>query len=56
MLREFFYECRRVLRVTRKPGKSEYLTVAKVTGLGIALIGLVGFVVQIIATLLGISL
>ena len=56
MLREFLYECKRVLRVSRKPGKDEYLTIAKVTGLGIVLIGLVGFLIQVIASLLGISL
>lgn len=49
MLRKFFYECKRVLRVARKPGKDEYLDVAKVTGLGILLIGLVGFVITMIA-------
>lgn len=52
MLRKFLYECKRVLRVARKPDKEEYLTIAKVTGLGILLIGLVGFVITMIATLI----
>lgn len=55
MLREFFHECKRVWRVARKPDKSEYLTIAKVTGLGILLVGFVGFIIMIIAHLLGLS-
>lgn len=52
MLRKFLYECKRVLRVARKPDREEYLTIAKVTGLGILLIGLVGFVITMISTLI----
>jgi protein transport protein SEC61 subunit gamma-like protein len=55
MLREFFHECKRVWRVARKPDKSEYLTIAKVTGLGILLVGFVGFIIMIVAHLLGLS-
>jgi len=49
MLRKFLYECKRTLQVARKPDKEEYLDVAKVTGLGILLIGLVGFMITMIA-------
>jgi protein transport protein SEC61 subunit gamma-like protein len=49
MLRKFLYECKRTLQVARKPDKEEYLDIAKVTGLGILLIGLVGFVITMIA-------
>jgi len=55
MFKEFFHECRRVLRVARKPDRSEYMTVSKVTGLGILLIGFVGFVIMVVAHLLGLS-
>ena len=55
MLQEFFHECKRVWRVARKPDKSEYLTIAKVTGLGILLVGFVGFIIMIVAHLLGLS-
>jgi protein transport protein SEC61 subunit gamma-like protein len=48
-LRKFLYECKRTLQVARKPDKEEYLDIAKVTGLGILLIGLVGFVITMIA-------
>ncbi len=53
MLRKFLYECKRVLQVARKPDRNEYWTVAKVTGLGVVIIGLVGFVIMLIAKLIG---
>jgi len=49
MLKKFIYECKRTLQVARKPGKEEYLDIVKVTGLGILLIGLVGFVITMVA-------
>lgn len=47
-LREFITECGRVLRVARKPTKHEYWTTAKVSGIGIMIIGLVGFLLHLI--------
>ena len=49
--KSFINECIRVLRVTKKPDKAEFLTIVKVSGLGILIIGLVGFVVQMIKVL-----
>ncbi|AEG17438.1 Preprotein translocase subunit secE [Methanobacterium paludis] len=49
----FLKLCERVLHVSRKPGRSEFINVAKVTGIGIIIIGAVGFVVSIIAQLVG---
>jgi len=46
-LKEFLMESRRVLRVTRKPSSFEFKTTVKVAGLGIIIIGIVGFIVQI---------
>lgn len=46
-LKEFLMESRRVLRVTRKPSSFEFKTIVKVAGLGIIIIGIVGFIVQI---------
>ncbi len=43
----------RVLRVAKRPGREEYINVAKITGLGIIVIGVVGFVISLIAQLLG---
>jgi protein transport protein SEC61 subunit gamma-like protein len=50
-LRSFITECGRVLRVARKPSKHEYWTIAKVAGIGILIIGLVGFILHIVDNL-----
>ncbi|MGV8162314.1 MAG: protein translocase SEC61 complex subunit gamma [Candidatus Nanoarchaeia archaeon] len=47
-LKEFITECGRVLRVARKPSKQEFWTVAKVSAIGILIIGLLGFVLHLI--------
>ena len=47
-LKRFIIECKRVLRVTRKPDAFEFKTIVKVSGLGMAVIGLLGFVIQMI--------
>lgn len=47
-LKEFITECGRVLRVARKPSKHEYWTIAKVSGIGIIIIGLLGFLLHLI--------
>ena len=35
----------RVLRIARKPGKEEFMTSAKVTAIGLAIIGMLGFLI-----------
>ena len=47
-LKSFGEECRRVLRVTKKPTRPELMNVVKVSGIGIALIGIIGFVLSMI--------
>jgi len=51
-LKRFAIECRRVLTVTKKPTSYEYKTIVKVSGLGIMIIGLMGFILQMIRDLL----
>jgi len=51
-LKTFVLESRRVLAVTRKPSRLEFTTIVKVTGIGIILIGLVGFFLQLAKNLL----
>lgn len=46
-MRKFLQNSKRVLQVAKKPDKDEYMQVAKVTGLGILLVGFVGFVIMI---------
>lgn len=50
--RRFAAECRRVLKVTRKPTWPEYTMLAKVTGLGILVIGMLGFILTIAVQLI----
>ncbi|MBW2998044.1 protein translocase SEC61 complex subunit gamma [Candidatus Woesearchaeota archaeon] len=50
--KSFIIECKRVLKITKKPNSTEFKTIVKISGLGILVIGLIGFAVQIIATML----
>ena len=45
-IKSFVGECIRVLKVTKKPDAFEFKTIVKVSGLGILIIGLIGFIVQ----------
>jgi len=47
-LKNFFIESRRVLRVTKKPDIEEFKTIVKISGIGILLIGLIGFLLFMI--------
>ena len=51
-MRKFLHECRRVLQVAKKPDKAEYIQVAKVTGLGILLVGFIGFLIMFISAVI----
>ena len=50
--KNFFNESMRVLKITKKPDAAEYKTVVKVSGLGVAIIGLIGFTVTMIKQLI----
>lgn len=45
-LKEFVKECKRVLAVTKKPNAEELKTIVKISGIGILLIGLIGFLIH----------
>ncbi len=49
--RGFLKECARVLRVTKKPSTAEFKTIVKVSGIGIIIIGLIGFLITMIKQL-----
>jgi protein transport protein SEC61 subunit gamma-like protein len=49
-----YKETKRIIRLTRKPRQSEYNETAKITGLGVVAIGLLGFIIFVIAELTGI--
>ncbi len=44
-VKKFMKETIRVLRITKKPNGEEYKGIVKVTGMGIGIIGLIGFVI-----------
>lgn len=48
-LGNFAKECNRVLKVTRKPNKDEFVTVVKAAGLGILIIGFIGFLIYMLS-------
>jgi protein transport protein SEC61 subunit gamma and related proteins len=48
----FVNESIRVLKVTRKPSKLEFQTIVKVSGLGMLIIGFLGFVITMVKQLL----
>ncbi|MEK6876988.1 MAG: protein translocase SEC61 complex subunit gamma [Nanoarchaeota archaeon] len=50
--RGFINESARVLKVTRKPNKLEFQTIVKASGLGMVIIGLLGFVITMLKQLL----
>ena len=50
--KEFLQECRRVLLVTKKPTKDEFKTIFKISGLGILVIGFIGFLIHLVKTYL----
>ncbi len=50
---QFLRQCRRVLYVSKRPDMDEYVNVAKVTGIGIIIVGVIGFIISLIAQLLG---
>lgn len=42
----------RVLKLTKKPSREEFLTIAKVAGIGILAVGTIGFIVYVLLTML----
>jgi protein transport protein SEC61 subunit gamma and related proteins len=51
-LKTFTGESIRVLKVTRKPNKFEFMTIVKVSGIGMLAIGFIGFFITMIKQLL----
>ena len=49
-------EYKRVLKITKKPDMEEFKMIVKITGLGIILIGFVGFLISMVFRFLNVSL
>ena len=42
------HEYRRVISISRKPSKDEFISTLKISGLGIVVIGVIGFIIQLV--------
>ncbi len=51
-LKSFVLECKRVLIVTKKPTKEEFKMIFKASGIGMLIIGFIGFVIFIMGDLM----
>ena len=51
---QFIKDSKRVLKVARKPDMPEYIELAKISALGVAIIGAIGFVIVLLGSLIGI--
>ena len=45
--KRFLIQSKRVFKVTKKPSKEEFKVISKVTGIGILIIGLIGFIIRL---------
>ena len=54
-LKSFAKQCVRVWYLMRKPSKDEFTTVAKVSAIGLILVGVIGFSINVVMNYLGLS-
>jgi protein transport protein SEC61 subunit gamma-like protein len=50
-IKSFFLKCKRVWYVLKKPSKKEFETIAKVSAIGIVILGIFGFIISMIMKL-----
>jgi len=48
-LKSFFASSRRILNISQKPTRKEFLLMAKIIAIGIILIGVIGYLIKLIA-------
>lgn len=51
--KSFLLKCKRVWQVLKKPTKKEFELTAKVSAIGIAILGLLGFLISLFISLFG---
>ena len=56
MIHEKIKEWNRVIKLSRKPKRAEFEMIAKITGLGMAVIGAIGFFIRMVLQITGINL
>jgi len=54
-LSSFFQSTRRVIVIASKPESRDYLAMIKVTGIGIIIVALIGFIIKFIFSITGIA-
>jgi protein transport protein SEC61 subunit gamma-like protein len=52
-IKSFFIQCKRVWMVLKKPTKKEFTNIAKIAGIGILIIGFLGFLIALIMKIFG---
>ncbi|MBQ2635159.1 MAG: protein translocase SEC61 complex subunit gamma [Methanobrevibacter sp.] len=50
---KFIKDSKRVLKVSRKPDRQEYFELAKISALGVLVVGAIGFVIVLLGSLIG---
>lgn len=51
LTKSFFVKCKRVWFALKKPSRKEFETIAKVSGIGILILGVLGFLISMIMKL-----
>ena len=50
---KFIKDSKRVLKVSRKPDRAEYLDLAKISAIGVVIIGGIGYIIVCLGSLIG---
>lgn len=50
---KFIKDSKRILKVSRKPDGKEYMELAKVVSIGVLIIGVIGFIIVLLGSLIG---
>lgn len=54
-IKSFIKQNLRIWHLLKKPDKEEFLTIAKVSAIGLGLIGVIGFAINLVMTYFGLS-
>ena len=52
-INKFIKDSKRVLKVSRKPDGKEYMELAKVVSIGVVIVGVIGFIIVLLGSLIG---
>jgi len=52
----FFQNTKRIVKIANKPDRKEYFTIFKICAIGLALLGVVSYVIQLIFTVINSAL